>query len=98
MNLHIYNCYIQIDMDCQELLDACGLDYIQSEEDNTKNELCIVLDKDDYEELISNLDFNNCSAQKICSNLLNPELGEYASKVTIEEQGRDRVFLKSNKK
>ena len=98
MTLPTYIFFIQLDMDCQELLDACGLDYIQSEVDRTKNEVCIVLDKEEYAELISDLDFNNCSAQKICSYLLNPELGEYATKVTVEEPSGDIVFLKSIKK
>ena len=56
MTLSTYNFFIQLDMDCQELLDTCGLDYIQSEVDRTKNELCIVLDKEEYSELISDLD------------------------------------------
>ena len=38
-----YDVYIEIDIDCQELLDAIGLDYKESDDDMSQNEVCISL-------------------------------------------------------
>ena len=32
-----YDIYIEIDIDCEELVDACGLDYERTETDDTQN-------------------------------------------------------------
>ena len=40
-----YDIYIEIDIDCVELLDAIGLDYKESEDDMSQNEVCISLNK-----------------------------------------------------
>ena len=34
-----YDLYFEIDCDCEELLDAIGLDYKQCEDDDTQNEV-----------------------------------------------------------
>ena len=34
-----YDIYFEIDIDCEELLDAIGLDYVQCEDDDTQNEV-----------------------------------------------------------
>ena len=34
-----YDVYIEIDIDCEELVDACGLDYDRTEHDDTQNDL-----------------------------------------------------------
>ena len=39
-----YDIYFAIDCDCEELLDAIGLDYTQCEDADTQNEVCISLD------------------------------------------------------
>ena len=43
-----YDVYIDIDIDCQELLDAIGLDYTTSEDDDTQNEVALSLTKDEF--------------------------------------------------
>ena len=78
-----YDIYIEIDCDCQELLDAIGLDYRQCEEDSTQNEICISLDKNEWGEFKEDVDFNDADEQIIGHYLLNHELGEYVTKVTI---------------
>ena len=83
-----YDIYIEIDIDCEELVDACGLDYTRSEEDDTQNQLCISLDRSEWvdfkegiaEDFASILEVNE---QVIGAELLNYELGEYVTKVTI---------------
>ena len=78
-----FDIYIEIDCDCEELVDACGLDYTRSEDDDTQNEICISLDEDEFEDLQFNCPFNYTDEQDIASALLNAELGEYTTKVTV---------------
>ena len=79
-----YDIYIEIDIDCEELVDACGLDYERTEDDDTQNEICLSLDKHEWTTGINDdVDFNLTDEQAIGSYLLNPELGEYVTKVTI---------------
>ncbi len=86
-----YDVYIEIDIDCQELLDACGLDYKESETDMSQNEVCLSLDKDEYDEFSFAIDFNTTDEQAISSYLLNHELGEYTTKVTIYKPNGDKI-------
>ena len=86
-----YDVYIEIDCDCEELLDAIGLDYDRSELDDTQNEVCISLTLDEYKESIYDLTLGGCNEQTLASYLLNPELGEYTSKVTIYKPNGDKV-------
>jgi len=86
-----YDVYIEIDIDCVELLDAIGLDYIQCEDDDTQNEVALSLTPAEYKESIYDLALGSCNEQTISSYLLNPELGEYTTKVTIYSPSGDRV-------
>ena len=86
-----YDVYIEIDIDCEELVDACGLDYTRSEDDDTQNEICISLTKDEYEIDFEQIDFNYDNEQTIGAALLNPELGEYVTKVTIYKPNGDKI-------
>ena len=78
-----YDIYIEIDCDCEELVDACGLDFTRTEEDSTQNEICISLDTDDWDNFKFDCNFNYTDEQDIGTILLNAELGEYVTKVTI---------------
>ena len=78
-----YDIYIEIDCDCEELVDACGLDYEEVVDDTTQNEICLSLDADEYDEFSFAIDFNTTDETAIGSYLLNYELGEYVTKVTI---------------
>ena len=90
-----YDIYIEIDIDCEELVDACGLDYTRSEDDDTQNEICITLDHHEWTTGINDdVDFNNTDEQGIASYLLNPELGEYTTKVTIYKPNGDIIQFK----
>ena len=83
-----YDIYIEIDIDCEELVDACGLDYERTDTDDTQNEICLSLDRSEWvsfkesmaEDFASILEVNE---QVIGAELLNYELGEYVTKVTI---------------
>ena len=78
-----FDVYIDIDCDCEELLDAIGLDYTTSEDDESQNEVKLILDTDEYDEFSFAIDFNTTDETAIGSYLLNMELGEYTTKVTI---------------
>ena len=87
-----YDIYIEIDCDCEELLDAVGLDYEEVADDDTQNEVCISLDHHEWSTGIADdVDFNNTDEQGIASYLLNPELGEYTTKVTIYKPNGDKI-------
>ena len=87
-----YDIYIEIDIDCEELVDACGLDYKRTEDDDTQNEICITLDKQEWETgLAVDVDFACTDEQDIGEYLLNPELAEYVTKVTIYKPSGDII-------
>ena len=86
-----YDIYIEIDIDCEELVDACGLDYERTDTDDTQNEICLSLNKDEYKESIYDLTLGGCNEQTLGSYLLNPELGEYVTKVTIYKPTGDII-------
>ena len=86
-----YDIYIEIDIDCEELVDACGLDYKVAEEDSTQNEVCLTLDKYEWVDFAEDVDFNFANEQLLGALLLNEELGEYVTKVTIYKPSGDIV-------
>jgi len=91
INAGTYDIYIEIDIDCEELVDACGLDYDRTEHDDTQNEIRLTFDKDEYARAIQPLDINYENEQTIAASLLNPELGEYTTKVTIYKPTGDII-------
>ena len=86
-----YDIYLEIDCDCEELLDAIGLDYKEVEDDDTQNEVCISLDKDEYQAAIGQGRIGYANEQVLGARLLNPELGEYTTKVTIYTPSGDKI-------
>ena len=86
-----YDVYIEIDIDCEELLDATGLDYTKSETDDTQNEVCISLNKDEFCDVFETVQLAKANEQVFASRLLNPELGEYTTKVTVYTPYGDKI-------
>ena len=86
-----YDVYIEIDIDCEELVDACGLDYTRSEDDDTQNEICISLDAGEWVDFAEDVDFGYADEQQLGALLLNEELGEYVTKVTIYKPSGDII-------
>ena len=86
-----YDVYIEIDIDCQELLDACDLDYIQSEDDDTQNEVTLSLDYDEFVDVFEQAPLAMTNEQTLGTALLNPELGEYTTKVTVYTPSGDKI-------
>ena len=86
-----YDIYIDIDCDCEELLDAIGLEYTTSEDDEHQNEVKLILDKDEWLEFKEDIDFNYADEQTIGHYLLNHELGEYVTRVQIYNPSGDKI-------
>ena len=86
-----YDVYIEIDIDCQELLDACDLDYIQSEDDDTQNEVTLSLDYDEFVDVFEQAPLAMTNEQTLGTALLNTELGEYVTKVTVYTPHGDKI-------
>ena len=86
-----YKVAVEIDIDCEELLDAIGLDYTRSLDDDTQNVVMLELDSDEYDEFSFAIDFNTTDEQAISSYLLNHELGEYTTRVQIYKPTGDKV-------
>ena len=77
-----YDVHIEIDIDCEELVDACGLDYTRSLDDDTQNVVMLELDYDEFTDVFEQAPLSITNEQTLGTALLNHELGEYVTKVT----------------
>ena len=91
MDSGTYDVYIDIDCDCEELLDAIGLDYTPSEEDQNMNEVQIILNKDEFCDIFETIQLAKANEQVFASRILNPELGEYTTKLTVFTPQGDKI-------
>ena len=78
-----YTVNIEIDIDCQELLDAIGLPYELSEDDDTINIIKLKLDQEEFNDVFETCQLTFANEIEIGSRLLNPELGDYCIKITV---------------
>ena len=90
-NSGTYDIYIEIDIDCQELLEAIDMEYTLCRDDDTQNEIALHLDKDEYLQATEGFNWALLNEVDIGSELLNPELGEYVTKVTIYKPNGDII-------
>ena len=86
-----YDFYFEIDCDCQELLDAIGLDYELCEDDDTQNEVCISLTPAEATDVLDQSVLSMTNEQTLAAAVLNHELSEYTTKVTIYTPSGDRI-------
>ena len=95
-----YNVYIDIDIDCEELLDACDLDYTTSEDDESQNEVKIILNKDEFRQVVWDVshrwtvDGTFPNEQDVACAILNPELSEYTTRVQVYTPDGDKITFK----
>ena len=84
-----YKVAVEIDIDCEELLDAIGLDYTRSEDDDTQNVVWLEYTPDEFTDVVNDVaqrwtfDRTIPNEQDLGTALLNAELGEYTTKVTV---------------
>ena len=91
-NKGTYDIYIEIDTDCQDLLDAADIDYIKTEDDTTQNEIALHLTPDEFKDTFNfSLADNYWNEVSITELLLNPEMCEYVTKVTIYKPNGDII-------
>ena len=86
-----YDFYIEIDCDCEELLDAIGFDYKQVEDDDTQNEVTLSLTREEFTDVVDQSVLSMTNEQTLATALLNHELGEYTTKVTIYTPSGDKI-------
>ena len=86
-----YDFYIEIDCDCEELLDAIGLDYKESETDDTQNEVTLSLTRAEFTDVVDQSVLSMTNEQTLATALLTHELGEYTTKVTIYTPSGDKI-------
>ena len=89
-----YDVYIEIDCDCEELVDAVGLDYEQVEDDDTQNEICISLNINEFKDVFETIQLVHANETELGTRLLNAELGEYVTKVTVYKPSGDIIVFK----
>ena len=86
-----YKVAVEIDIDCEELLAAIGLDYTKSEDDDTQNVVWLELDHDEFTDVFEQAPLCMTNEQTLASALLNHELGEYTTKVTAYLPSGDNI-------
>ena len=89
-----YDLYFEIDCDCEELLDAIGLDYHQCKDADTQNEGLISLDKEEAADVLDQSVLSMTNEQTLAACVLNHELSEYTTKVTIYTPSGDMIMFK----
>ena len=87
----VYKVAVEIDIDCEPLLDCCDLDYTRSETDDTQNVVMLELDEEDFCDVFETVQLAKANEQVFASRLLNPELGEYTTKVTVYTPYGDKI-------
>jgi len=86
-----YDVYIEIDIDCQELLDAIGMEYDDVADDDTQNEICISLTEEEFTDVFDQSVLSLTNEQTLGTAMLNHELGEYVTKVTVYTPHGDKI-------
>jgi len=86
-----YKVALEIDIDCEELLDAIGLDYTRSESDDTQNIVELELDYAGFNDVFEQSVLALTNEQTLGTALLNPELGEYTTKVSVTTPQGDTI-------
>ena len=86
-----YDIFFEIDCDCQELLDAIGIDYKQCKDDHTQNEVLISLTPEEATDVLDQSVLSMTNEQTIAAAVLNHELSEYTTKATIYTPSGDVI-------
>ena len=89
-----YDLYFEIDCDCEELLDAIGLEYHQCKDDDTQNEVLISLDTEEAADVLDQSVLSMTNEQTLAACVLNHELSEYTTKATIYTPSGDVIMFK----
>ena len=86
-----YDIFFEIDIDCEELLDAIGLEYKRCEDDDTQNEVLISLTPEEATDVLDQSVLSMTNEQTLAAAVLNHELSEYTTKATIYTPSGDVI-------
>ena len=86
-----YDIYFEIDCDCEELLDAIGIEYKQCEDDDTQNEVLIEMTQAEFTDVVDQSLLSMTNEQTLAAAVLNHELSEYTTKATIYTPSGDKI-------
>jgi len=97
-----YDIYFEIDCDCEELLDAIGLEYTRLKEidalgnqiEGTQNEVLIELTPSEATDVLDQSVLSMTNEQTLAAAVLNHELSEYTTKATIYTPSGDMIMFK----
>ena len=89
-----YDIFFEIDIDCEELLDAIGLEYQQCKDDRTQNEVLISLTPEEATDVLDQSVLSMTNEQTLAAAVLNHELSEYTTKATIYTPSGDVIIFK----
>ena len=89
-----YKVAVEIDIDCEELLDAIGLDYTRSEQDDTQNVVWLELDYNGFTDVFEQAPLCMTNEQTLGTALLNYELGECCTRVEALMPSGDTIIFK----
>ena len=89
-----YDVYIEIDIDCQELLEACDVEYTLCRDDDTQNEIAFHLDAAEFTDVFDQSVLSMTNEQTIATALLNYELGECCTRVELLTPAGDTIIFK----
>ena len=90
----VYTVNIEIEVDCQEQLDAIGLNYERSKKDDTINIIGLKLNQEEFNDVFETCQLSKANEIEFGSRLLNPELGEYCTKVTVLTPDNNVIIFK----
>ena len=67
------------------------MEYTLCRDDNTQNEIAFHLDRGEFTDVFDQSVLSMTNEQTIATALLNPELGEYVTKVTVYTPSGDKI-------
>ena len=86
-----YDVYLEIDIDCQELLEACDVEYTLCRDDDTQNEIALHLTPSEFTDVFDQSVLSLTNEQTLAAAMLNHELSEYVTKVTVYTPHADKI-------
>ena len=82
-----YKVVVEIDEECEEIVDVCGLDYIRSEDDDSQIVVWLTLNDDEFFDIFE----RNELLEEISERLLNAEIAEFTNRITVYKPTGDTI-------
>ena len=82
-----YKVAVEIDIECEEIVDVCGLDYIRSEDDDSQIVVWFTLNDDEFFDIFE----RNELLEEISERLLNAEIAEFTNRITVYKPTGDTI-------